>query len=270
MQRRFVVDRQRAVGDVRRRHRVVAGVAVIAAGIAAVVAEAGAMAVDKRQPFAAFRAVDRIVIPCGLLRQAGRGVDSEPADGFCILCKARDQRIVCVQNQLHLRGNRIPDALENKLRVAVARHLVAVEVQDGKVGRPHVAEGMAGILFVRFHDDHIALYPARQRRIADQHGGDALNLVGSFPVPADVHAGPLQDADNHLHGGCFAVGAGDCDDAIRQLHPRNDIRADFQRQLTGLGRAFFDNAARQCRQLTNHDCKQFSHRFSPFLCSGIK
>ena len=107
-------------------------------------------------------------------------------------------------------------------------------------------------------------------RIADQHGGDALDLVGSFPVPADVHAGPLQDADNHLHGGCFAVGAGDCDDAIRQLHPRNDIRADFQRQLTGLGRAFFDNAACQRRQLTNHDCKQFSHRFSPFLCSGIE
>ena len=117
------------------------------------------------------------------------------------------------------------------LRMAVPGQLVPVEIGDDELRGVEVAEALAAYR----SSDSISSTSARTRPVRDAWVSTSvvtpLDLVGAlFIVDHGFAPGP-QDGGDHLHGGGFAVGAGDGDDVAGQLDPGEDIGADLQGRI---------------------------------------
>ena len=111
-----------------------------------------------------------------------------------------------------------------------------------------------GVPLIALQQQHISLHLAPQGGVGQHQGGDALDLVGALLVVDHVLAAGAEDGGDHLHGGGFAVAAGDGDDVLRQLHPGQNVRADLQGELAGHGAALAHQLAHKAAQLADHDC----------------
>ena len=111
--------------------------------------------------------------------------------------------------------------------MAVAGELVPVEVGDDELRGVEELEAELGVPLVTLQQQHVGLDLPAEGGVGQHQGGDALDLVGALLVVDHIFSICPEDGGDHLHRGGLAVGAGDGDDVGRQLHPAQDVRADF-------------------------------------------
>ena len=138
--------------------------------------------------------------------------------------------------------------------MTVPGELVPVQVGDDKFRGVEILEAVGSVPLVAFQQQHICVDLPPQGGVGQDQGGDALHLIGAFRVVNDVFSLPAQHSGNHLHRGGLSVGTGDGDDVRRQLHPSEDVGADFQSKLAGHGTALAHQPAHKASQLADHDC----------------
>ena len=156
------------------------------------------------------------------------------------------------------------DSVIHPLRVAVPGELIPVEVGDDKFRGVEILKTLGGIPLVGLNQEYVGLDPAAHGRMGQHQGGHALNLVGALLVVHHGLAPGPQDGGNHLHSGGFAVGAGDGNDVLRQLHPGQDIRTDLQGKFARHGTALAHQFPDKPGQLAYCNCQKFSHSPRPF------
>ena len=116
-------------------------------------------------------------------------------------------------------------------------------------------EGAGGVALVGFNQEHVGLDLAPQGGVGQHQGGDALDLVGALLVVDNGFPVRPEDGGDHLHRGGLAVGAGDGDDVLWQLHPSENIRADLQGEFPRHGAALADELPHGPAQLADDDGK---------------
>ena len=195
-----------------------------------------------------------MIDPGGGLRIRGTAVQPEPLHFFMADGKAAGQGIVGVQDQLRLRVEGRENGVVHPLRMAVAGQLVPVQVGDDKFRGVEILEAVGSVPLVAFQQQHVRVDLPPQGGVGQDQCGDALYLIGAFGVVNDVLPLPPQHRGDHLHRGGLAVGAGDGDDVGGQLHPPQNIRADFQGELAGHRAALAHQLAYKSAQLADHDC----------------
>ena len=176
----------------------------------------------------------------------------------------RHQRVVGVEDQRAVRADAGLDGLEHPLGVAVAGELVAVQVGDDVVGGLEIAEGVLGVALIGLDDHRVALTPSCQGAAAQQHGGDALDLVGALPVEHHLFSGGGEHMGDHLGRGGLAVAAGNGDDLRRKLHPLQNVGTDLQRDLSGQAAAPPHKGTDKAYELADQNGQKFSHGNPPY------
>ena len=176
----------------------------------------------------------------------------------------RHQRVVGVEDQRAVRADAGLDGLEHPLGVAVAGELVAVQVGDDVVGGLEIAEGVLGVALIGLDDRRVALAPSCQGAAAQQHGGDALDLVGALPVEHHLFSGGGEHMGDHLGRGGLAVAAGNGDDLRRKLHLLQNVGADLQRDLSGQAAAPPHKGTDEAYELADQNGQKFSHGNPPY------
>ena len=139
------------------------------------------------------------------------------------------------------------------LRMTVAGELVPVEVGNDEVGGVEPPEGEPGIPFVALQKEHVPPHFAAQRTAAENQRSDALDLVGPLRVVDNLLSAPAENGRDHLHSGGLAVAAGDGDDTGRQGDAAQNVRTDFQRELSGQGAALAHPLPDEAQQLTDNN-----------------
>ena len=194
-----------------------------------------------------------VVDPGGGVRVRGAAVQAEPLYLLMAHGKTAGQGIVAVQNQLCVRVNGRKNGVKYAFRVAVPGQLIPIQIGDDELRGVEVLEAVGGVPLVAFQQQHVGVDFAAKGGVGQDQGGNALHLVGALGVVDHVFPLGAQHRGDHLHGGCFAVGAGDSDDVGRQLYPLQNVGADFQGKLAGHGAALAHELAHEAAQLTDHD-----------------
>ena len=134
--------------------------------------------------------------------------------------------------------------------MAVAGELVPVEVGNDKVGGVEPLEAVAGVALVALQQQYVAAHLSAQSAVGEDKGGDALDLVGALGVDDNLFPRGAEDGGDHLHGGGFAVGAGDGDDLFGQLHPAQNVGTDLEGILSGQAAALAHQFAHKAEKFT--------------------
>ena len=146
--------------------------------------------------------------------------------------------------------------------MSVTGQLIPVQIAYHKSGGVEELETVGSVALVGFDEQNVCAHFTAEGGVGQHHGGDAFDLIGTLLVIYHGFSGGTEDGCNHLHGGGFAVGAGDGNDMLGQLYPAQDIRADFQGVFSGQAAAFAHHFTHKTQKLAGQNGEKLSHSYS--------